>query len=191
MRAIVLVFCILIMVLSCAPYKPARIKLNGGETIDVTGKADDGYFVYKTPNSNSQKVHASDIDYLEMKNNRNEISKFKYLKVASKNKYLLMEEEIEGPVSLYIITSEFYGDPFAAGMSRLQSTIVNHYVRKEQNGKVVFLSSNHFANDNLAKIGPSFFKDCPELVNKIKTEEFTKKQIEEIVNYYNQNCFVN
>ena len=32
-----------------------------------------------------------------------------------------------------------------------------------------------------------FFKDCPELINKIKNKEFKRKEIFKIINFYN-NC---
>jgi hypothetical protein len=184
---------IILFFISCAPYKFTKLKLKNGQTADVLGKAKDDYFIFKeTANSKPKTIHASKIEYLKMKNNLSDFSKFRYLKVRSTGKYLLMEEAIEGSVSLFIITSRFHhANPFGAGMVTMPSSIiVNHYMKRNEDDEVVFLSSTHFANSNLKSVGLEFFKDCPKLVEKIENKEFKKSQVEDVVKYYNSNCSI-
>ncbi len=178
------------LIYSCgAPYQLSTIKLKDGSSKAVLAKQDEDHLLIKNHSSDDpKKLHYSEVDYVKKKNNLNDETKFRFLKVKWKNEYLLLEEEILGPVSLYISTSSFNSNPMGPGMGMTQQTIVAHYVKKEDDDEVILLSSDHFADSSLKTVGPKFFKDCPKLVQKIENKDFKKRHVYDIVKFYNTNC---
>jgi len=186
----ILVLILFSLCFSCgAPYQVSTVKLKDGSSKILRVKQEDDHLLIKSQHTDSpEKLHYSEIDYVKKRNNLNEEAKFKFFKVAGKNQFLLLEEEIVGPVSLYISTSSFNSNPMGPGMGMTQQTIVAHYVKREHNDEVILLSSDHFADSSLKTIGPKFFRDCPELVQKIENRDFKKRQVYDIVKFYNTNC---
>jgi hypothetical protein len=184
-------FVIVILVLhSCGvSYQPAYVKTKDGREKPFLVKQDNQFLLTKESSYDEpKKILYSEIDYVEKKNNLNQETKFKFFKVANRDEYVLVEEEIVGPVSLYISTSSFNSNPMGPGMGMTQHTIVVHYVKRGHNDEVVLLSSDHFADQSLKTVGPKFFKDCPELVKKIEDRDYKKRHIYDIVRFYNDNC---
>ncbi|RRO16773.1 hypothetical protein [Flavobacteriaceae bacterium 14752] len=181
----------LTLLFSCGvPYQISSVKLKDGSTKTLLVKQDEGFLLTKDNFSDSpEKLHYSEIDYVKKKNNLNEETKFKFFKVAGKNQYLLLEEEIVGPVSLYIQTTEGTNTEYATGMT-YNYTSIGYYVKKEHNNEVIFLTSDSALNFKFTEIGQTFFRDCPELVQKIEDKDFRKKDVYEVVKFYNKNCAV-
>jgi hypothetical protein len=191
LKSLVLMFGILILNSCGVSYQSGYVKTKDGTKKPFLMKQDNQYLLVKESSSDEpKKILYSEIDYVEKRNNLNDETKFKFFKVANQNKYVLVEEEIVGPVSLYISASSFNSNPMGPGMGMTQQTIVVHYVKRKHNDEVILLSSDYFSDQSLKMVGPKFFKDCPKLVEKIENRDFKKRHIYDIVRFYNENCGV-
>lgn len=188
-----------ICIVSCKPHELMKVSLEDKSDMMVEGKFDGEYFSFRHSDKEApKKLHYSAIDYVEKKDFSGDLAKFKYLKIVNTDKYKLLKEKIAGPVSLY--TKTFVGTspslpgmgvgipgtPFAVGVA-YSKKVVKSYVTGKNSDKAVLLSSKKI----LKQVGPSFFKDCPELVQKIKSEEYTDEDVEKMVIFYNYNCSTN
>jgi hypothetical protein len=189
LRPLVLVIIILVLYSCGVSYQTAYVKTKDGSEKPLLVKQDHQFLLIKENSSDEpKKILYSEIDYVEKKNNLNKETKFKFYKVANRDEYVLVEEEIVGPVSLYISASSFNSNPMGPNMGMTQQTIVVHYVKREHNDEVVLLSSDYFSDQSLKTVGPIFFKDCPELVKKIEDRDYKKRHIYDIVRFYNDKC---
>ncbi|GGE40268.1 hypothetical protein [Psychroflexus planctonicus] len=165
---LLLSFLFLISFYSCGTaYEIAFVKTQNGSKKPVLMKQDKEYLLVKeSKNEEPKKIYYSDIDYVEKRISQNDVVKFKSFKVKGTKEYLLLEEEIVGPVSLYINTWTVNHNAMGQNIGMYQQTLVAHYVKREQDDEVILLSSDHFADNSLKVKGPSFFNDCPDLVSK-------------------------
>jgi len=78
---------------------------------------------------------------------------------------------------------------FGAGIGSFY-TIRNSYLRKPDAQKVIHLgsNSNHLFTKNFKKAAVEFFSDCGILVSKIQNKEFTKRDLKEVIDFYNNEC---
>ena len=69
-------------------------------------------------------------------------------------------------------------------------TSITYYLSKENEDYVTTIAYIKSINvgKSFEKKAIEYFSDCPELVQKIKAKVFRKRDIEEIVKYYNSNC---
>ena len=103
----------------------------------------------------------------------------------------LMKLVEEGNVKLYLdyrayLTSLSRG---ANNMGPAKSSITSYYVSKDADDLVTHLGDRgNLFSKNFIKAASEYFEDCPELVKKIEDKEYKKRDIEEVVNYYNKDC---
>lgn len=62
------------------------------------------------------------------------------------------------------------------------------YVRKTNEEGAIRLASSSWFSKNFKNTASNFFSDCPELVKKIQNREFKKRDINEIIEFYNTKC---
>lgn len=62
------------------------------------------------------------------------------------------------------------------------------YLRKTNEKEAVYLGSSYWMTKNFKKGASNFFSDCPELVKKILNRDFRKKDLKEIILFYNTKC---
>ena len=117
-----------------------------------------------------------------------------YLPVKKKNKYKVLEEVVVGDISLYKIVIERgapmgvgFGGGIGMGMS-MGSVSIKYYLRKKGEKEVTHITSTDLFSKNFKKAATAYFKDCPDLVKKIKTKEYRKREIRNIVEFYNSKC---
>jgi hypothetical protein len=67
-------------------------------------------------------------------------------------------------------------------------TIKNYYLRKKHEKEVTHISSTHLFSKNFKKAATSYFEDCPDLVEKIATKEYRKRDIRAVIEFYNAKC---
>lgn len=69
-------------------------------------------------------------------------------------------------------------------------SIDQYYVGEDETDFVEHLTSTEFNifGKSFRKTASEYFKDCPELVKRIKNRTYRKNDIEEIVTYYNEEC---
>lgn len=130
--------------------------------------------------------------------------KYEFLETAPKKKPILVQVVDEGTATLYLdvfVENNFFRPVIPISTSHttangIQTTSLTNYstgydsdlravfyVRRKNEAYPTNLSSN------FAKTAQKYFVDCGILVKKLKTGEFSKKNIEEIVNYYNNYCY--
>lgn len=67
-------------------------------------------------------------------------------------------------------------------------TLSSSYVRKANQGEAVYLGSSSWLSKNFRKAAMDFFSDCSKLVKKIEGREFKKRDLKEIIEFYNGEC---
>jgi len=181
--------CLIAFQLGHAQFKSSELILKNGNKLIVLGKIQGNNFKYKNHSKDKTKtLHFSEIDYVRIRYSENDIKTFKYFKITDTEKHKVLEEIEKGKVVLYTTSTNGYVNPFGAGMQRIAYTIENYYVKKQSDKEVLHLGSNQLFTKNFIEGASSFFEDCIELVEKIKSEKFKKSDIVEIVKFYNTHC---
>lgn len=111
--------------------------------------------------------------------------------VKDKTMGRVLRKVVAGEVSLYSKTTSGAimgpGDPGMVPMM-LNYDVDNYYVQRKGETAVTHLGSNQIFTKNFKKAASDYFKDCQMLVKKIQNKEFKKRDLEEIVEYYNTAC---
>lgn len=77
----------------------------------------------------------------------------------------------------------------SGGMNTGRAVNLTHsFVRKPNEEEATHLGSNDWMSKNFKKAASKFFSDCPQLITKIETREFKKKDLISIIDYYNNSC---
>ncbi len=207
MKKIVLILTLLISTFGIAQdnpaYKTAKLYFKNGETLNGIGKIGNKKIKFKT-HSNSREIiqyTPDDIYGFDLLINRKIIKyRYRYLKEKS-DKPILLELTIQGKVSLYknvkrsnILTGFLlnsgnsnkngnFNNIYGANLDKVSDFYVGH----ENESLVIFLSTEY---GSFKGNGPTmeYFKDCPSLYAKIKSRFFKISEMDEIVEYYNENC---
>lgn len=111
----------------------------------------------------------------------------KYIKY-SKTKSALMTEVIKGKASLYLRSQVSMGAPTGMGAPS-SNTNISYYVIKEGQTTAKYIKGNNIAYNKFKTNALKIFSDCESLVTKIKNKKYKRKHLEDIVNYYNENCY--
>ncbi|PZR18292.1 MAG: hypothetical protein DI539_16205 [Flavobacterium psychrophilum] len=109
---------------------------------------------------------------------------FTYVKVGDDNniEYRLLELITEGKVNLYLEKNEYSGSNNIQQPGSYQKWETTTYmVKKESESKLTVLGANK------KKIA-EYFKDCSGIKKKLDRNEFSIKNIKDIVEYYNDYC---
>ncbi|OWW23518.1 hypothetical protein B4Q04_20175 [Zobellia sp. OII3] len=124
-----------------------------------------------------------------------EPSIYVYREVPNKKKSMVLQEVVTGKVTLYSMVDRGYRPMYTGG--NLGSggyiggnfyEIKNLYLETQDENGLTHLGSNQLFTKNFKKAASDFFKNCNLLVEKIKNTEFRKKDIKEIVIFYNNKC---
>lgn len=110
----------------------------------------------------------------------------KYIKY-SKSKSDLMRELVTGNCSLYLRTTTKMSGVGGMGAPNT-STSNDYYVLKSGQAIAKYLKGNNLAYGRFKMNAQKFFSNCTDLVSKIKNGDYKRKDIEEIVIFYNENC---
>ncbi|AWA30705.1 hypothetical protein HYN48_11750 [Flavobacterium magnum] len=115
---------------------------------------------------------------------------YRYVTIRSNDFHpVLLKVFSEGTVTLYgRVAKKVHSQPNDYGLDRkyVDPDIENvtFYLKRENDeyaGKLWGLF-------NWKKMTKDYFKDCPELIEKIESKEFTSKNIPEMVDFYNNIC---
>ena len=100
---------------------------------------------------------------------------------------IFLKLEIDGELKLfsYYDTRQRGGsyNSFTGGMTPGSSYCIVQDILQLGNGGLIRPKGINFKNSM-----SELFKKCPSLVEKIESKEFRKKELEELVRYYNSNC---
>ena len=136
------------------------------------------YLQFTTINGKEIKMRYTDLDKIEFEYERKlkrkiikEKKILKFIRFSNRNG-VLMKLLKEGKCDLYVHEFQY----------------LHYYVLRkgEQIATPIYLKQ--IISNNFKKTALDYFKDCNEVVKKIKTKHFTKKNISKMVDFYNSNC---
>jgi len=197
-KFIILIICVFttLSVLQAQKTK-AVIYFKNGDTIAGLGKIKGNSVKYrKNRKEKSSKLHFSKLERVKIYYT-DEITSYVYLKVKNQDTPKVFEEVTVGNISLYRTVSQSYNPGFGGGFGAMGGTgfsggysytIKNFYVKRREQDFVIHLGSNQLFTKNFKKAASEYFKDCPKLVKLIQNREFKKRDLIEIVEFYNQQC---
>ena len=181
----------------CGLTNKTILYFNNGKEVTGFGKIHGENGVrFKTKDSKAQTYNFNDLKKVKIYEG-DDINTYVSMKVKGTEKYKIVKEVVLGRVCLYKKVNEGYvpGTPMGGGfggapmMSPGYSySISNYYVKKEDETEMTYLGSTSLFSKNFKKAASEYFKDCPSLVAKIQKKELKKKNMVEIVEYYNDNC---
>lgn len=89
----------------------------------------------------------------------------------------------------------YWASPSTSNWNSMPSTnmgggydYTNSYVRKPGENEATYLASTSWLSGNFKKTASDYFADCPSLVSKIQNRELKKRDLKEIIDYYNTQC---
>lgn len=142
---------------------------------------------------NHIELHWKEVDYIQ---NLGTSEKKVFRRIKGKN-ITEIKEEIRGAFSFFTIGGDFishyntsiphFGFTLASGSLNSKSEEF-WFISKGKSHEVWKFGSDKIDKRNFKAITMRLFRDCPKLVEKIKNEEFGKKNIKEVIRYYNSNC---
>lgn len=109
---------------------------------------------------------------------------------------VLMKLVTEGKINLYTMTSTVtapigFGSAggMGFGMNIISNSFDHYYVCRGNSDFVIELATvGSFFGKNFIKAASEYFSDCPDLVKKIENKVYKKRDIEEIIRFYNAKC---
>jgi hypothetical protein len=122
----------------------------------------------------------------------NGVCKFVYLPLKYKNgkykDFRLMQPILIGEkISIYNYgEAVFLGEGLGVFGKDDQANFLYAIRRNEKTP--TFIGSNYGFHKGFKKEGPEYFKDCPALVSKINDGVFTKENVLDAINFYENNC---
>ncbi|AOW20229.1 hypothetical protein [Urechidicola croceus] len=202
MKKIVIILFLLISISSFAQKQKATLYFKDGTT--KTGLAKFTTFEEKIKfrkNRNSKKVvyDSNKIDKIIIRENDKNIE-YRYKFVEGRERAILLEPLVEGEITLYRDLKEGYSPGVSVGgyggggmgmgmtMGGGYYSISNYFVARGNEKKLQNMGSTALFGKNFKKAAKEYFKDCPSLVKKINDKEFKKRDIVDVVEYYNNNC---
>ncbi len=126
----------------------------------------------------------------------NGINNYVRRKVKGQLQPKILQVVTKGKVTLYKVNSSGMtpmnmGGPGGFGAAPVMYhhySINSYYVQKEGEQVVTHLGSTELFSKNFKKAASTYFQDCSELVEKIQNKEYKKKDIENVVRFYNERC---
>lgn len=118
----------------------------------------------------------------------NKIYEYKIIKDKKKSIIKLLNLVLLGDVALYQI--EHFDTVGNYGLTYSYKGASYYLVESNNESFATFIGSKSIAvgRKNIKKGLIKYFKDCPDLINKLKNKKFKKRDIVEVVEYYNENC---
>lgn len=115
------------------------------------------------------------VQYTYQKNKKSEIKQVtaRFINFSKRNGMVMILLK-EGKCSLYM----YYTSQGGA-----------HYCvirENEQIATAIYLKQ--IISNNFKKTALKYFEDCPKILEKIKSKEFNKKNIQDMIDYYNDKC---
>lgn len=195
MKNILIIIGFLFVLSMSAQKQKATIFLKDGTQIKGFAKITGGDQIkFRSDKKSKKKLYNYEsVKKLIIRKNDTDIE-YRYKIVEGKNSVKLLELIEEGYITLFRDLNEGYSPGgFGAGGMMIGGgrsySISHYYVSKDNNESVTHLGSKgSIFSKNFKKAATEYFKNCPKLVQKIQDKEYKKRDIVEIVEYYNENC---
>lgn len=189
---------ILVSQVALAQNKKGVVYLNDGSQLKGLVKLTKGNKVKYRLNKESEKrifnKHSVDRVVLFKEDGELEEFAFRQIERSSISSIKVMQVITRGKITLYKVVTHgthYYGGglPGQAPMMGASYSISNYYVGKEDSKLVNQITSKGaLFEKNFKKAAMNYFKDCPALVKLIENKTYRKRDLEEIVKYYNEKC---
>lgn len=196
MRAFPIILFLCFISLSCkSSLAPATLYLKNGNVMEGFALKDPIKMVtFKEDlKGRGTNYYIKDIDAVEY-NTSEGVKRYVILPVVDKRLEIVVEEILAGKVSLYLNNQIGYSPGMVGGgpggmmsMGTVHS-IDNYYLKRDSDQSLTHLGSNQLFTKNFSAAASEFFEDCPVLVKKIEEKEFKKRDLREIVSFYNSEC---
>ncbi|ALM08804.1 hypothetical protein SB49_14120 [Sediminicola sp. YIK13] len=153
----------------------------------------------KTEKDKPVAYNFSSLDKVEM-NPGKASSTYVLMPIKDKGDLVILEEIVVGAVSLYQSTAQSYRSDISNSTGNLGNAggigfaggnfynVNNFYLKREEETVVTHLGSNQLFSKNFGKVASEYFHDCPILLTKIESKEFKKRDLKQLVEYYNNQC---
>lgn len=152
---------------------------------------------FKTENGDFKNVKWPQLDKIVSSGKKEKDNyTLKYIKFNGNG--ALMEEMISGTWSLYkqenrvpirVDSNELNTNGIGTPNTRtIASNTIEWYVVKEGEAKAHYLKGNNLAYGSFKENAIKYFEDCEILVKKIEEKDFKRKDVAEMVEFYNENC---
>ena len=190
--------------LALAQMRPAILELRNGEILNGFAKRKSQTIKFKT----ERKAKAVEIRFASIKSVRidnlwEQSNTYHIFQTKDNVNFIVVEQLIvNAKISLYERSQRFThnngnGERLSIGDSDINLPATqfpkNYYVKKPNEDKLTKLGRyNPLFSDELKQNVLKYFSDCKNLTDKIQSKEFRFRDgIEEMVNYYNENCGLN
>ena len=172
---------------SQANKKEATLYLRNGDSIKCLARISGVNIRY----AKSKKGKEKKLDYKKLRYIKYTVKgipyKIYYQQVKGSKAPKLMQLLVDGKVQVFGVYDTYDAKPTKYANPNAERKLLHakKYFVKKKNAKNAIRLTRNFKKD-----APVFFKDCNDLVLKIKNEEkgFHRKDIVNIANYYNEKC---
>ena len=115
-------------------------------------------------------------------------STFQYRTIKGRKKPSLLEILGSGKVTLYrdSFTTNTNNKNFSNSFNTNKYTY--YYVSKSDEKEITDLDYKKFSPKHFIKAAKLYFKDCPQLIDKLEKKELGRRDFVAIVDYYNEDC---
>jgi len=194
---LLLVLCLGVSTVNFAQNTKAVLQFKDGTTKTGLGKIVGNKVKFKMNKYDKAiKYSFTLLDSVKIHSNIGQIT-YVGIKVKGYEEPIVLQPIRRGKVNLYQRVTVgynpgFVNSGFGGGMGYTGAgynySFNDFYVKKQGEAEAFHLGSNQLFTKNFKEAASDFFKDCPELVKKIEDKEFKKKQLKEIVEFYNNQC---
>ncbi len=193
---LVLVFLLVLSSLSAQKTKGTLFFKDGIVKKGLVRLTGSGKIKYKS----SKKAKATKYDFSEFEKvdilENKETVVYVHILARGHNGPQVVRELVKGKVSLYHLLSTGGGPVFMPGngpgggsYTHNRTYDIKHlYVKRKGENVATHLGSDQLFTKNFKKAASRFFKDCTSLVQKIENRAYKKRDIKEIVAFYNNEC---
>jgi len=189
MRKLLFTLALLITLSSFGQNQKAKLFFKNGVVLEGYAKIKkDGRKIQfrTTKKSKIATYNSKEVDSIIIRNNDKDIL-FQYKIIKNQKKPTLLEPIKKGKVTLYRNMTQQYSFGIPIGGYGVGEKEISSYYVSKNNEQLTDLGHSQSLK-SFSKAASIFFHDCPTLVVLITKKRVKRKDIVDIVEYYNENC---
>ncbi|MCF6280407.1 MAG: hypothetical protein L3J14_08680 [Flavobacteriaceae bacterium] len=189
MKRILFTITLLITLSSFGQNQKATLFFKNDDVLEGYAKIKKGgrKILFKTTRKSKIATYSSkEVDRIIIRSNDKDIL-FQYKILKNQKKITLLEPIIKGKVTLYRNMTQQYSFGIPVGGYGVGENEISSYYVSKNNEPVTDLGHSQSLK-SFSKAASNFFRDCPTLVVLITKKRVKRKDIVDIVEYYNKNC---
>lgn len=190
----ILLVSLFVFSMNYAQKAPVKVGKRDGAVFTAVGKMKDNRIkIWESTKPKAYYLDLNEIEFVHFRYGKRKGDRmYRSVIVEGRDNPIFLEELVKGEISLYkdfTANMVMGATPMGAGGPMIQSyNIVDYYVKRSNQQTASHLASNELFSKNFKKAATEYFSDCPPLVAKLENKEFNKKDIKEIVTFYNETC---